>query len=45
VTILDVEVMVLGIVGVEIGLRAVDGDLAQQADFARNCRLASGPVG
>ena len=29
----DEEVMVLGIVGVEIGLRAVDRDLPQQPDF------------
>src|SRR5579863_2629291 len=33
VLVLDEEVMVLGIVGVEIGLGAVDRDLAQQADF------------
>jgi hypothetical protein len=32
VPILDVEVMMLGIVGVEIGLRALDRDLPQKAD-------------
>src|SRR5262249_33023949 len=33
VLLFDEEVMVLGIVGVEIGFRAVDGDLPQQPDF------------
>jgi hypothetical protein len=29
----DKEMMMLGVVGVEIGLRAVDGDLTQQPDI------------
>jgi hypothetical protein len=33
VPILDVEVMMFGIVGVKIGLRCVDCDLSEKADF------------
>jgi hypothetical protein len=35
VTILDVEVMMFGIVRVEIRLRRVDSDLSQQANFGK----------
>ena len=37
VPILDVEVMMFGIVGVEVGLRALDRNLPQQADVGDAC--------